>query len=73
MLLSFNFFTAQDVVRHPVVARIVQAYEDYESKKERELLEKQRQREEQIKNASQHIDEQNLNQTSKQPSNDDRS
>ncbi|MFT6270209.1 MAG: phosphate starvation-inducible PhoH-like protein, partial [Alphaproteobacteria bacterium] len=28
---SFNFFTATDVVRHPVVARIVQAYEDYES------------------------------------------
>lgn len=29
--LSFNFFTAGDVVRHPVVARIVQAYEDFES------------------------------------------
>lgn len=29
--ISFNFFTATDVVRHPVVARIVQAYEDYES------------------------------------------
>ncbi|MFT5996413.1 MAG: phosphate starvation-inducible PhoH-like protein, partial [Gammaproteobacteria bacterium] len=28
--ISFNFFTATDVVRHPVVARIVQAYEDYE-------------------------------------------
>ena len=29
--ISFNFFTATDVVRHPVVARIVQAYENYES------------------------------------------
>lgn len=29
--ISFNFFSAADVVRHPVVARIVQAYEDYES------------------------------------------
>ncbi len=29
--ISFNFFKAADVVRHPVVARIVQAYEDYET------------------------------------------
>ncbi|MGQ8365642.1 PhoH family protein [Glaciecola sp. 1036] len=29
--ISFNFFSAADVVRHPVVARIVQAYEDYEA------------------------------------------
>ena len=28
--ISFNFFNAQDVVRHPVVARIVQAYEVWE-------------------------------------------
>ena len=28
--ISFNFFTAGDVVRHPVVARIVQAYEVHE-------------------------------------------
>lgn len=34
--ISFNFFTANDVVRHPVVARIVQAYEEYDAKKERE-------------------------------------
>lgn len=32
--ISFNFFTASDVVRHPVVARIVQAYEDYESEQD---------------------------------------
>lgn len=28
--LSFNFFNANDVVRHPVVARIVGAYEEYD-------------------------------------------
>ncbi len=32
--ISFNFFTANDVVRHPVVARIVQAYEDFELQEE---------------------------------------
>jgi phosphate starvation-inducible PhoH-like protein len=32
--ISFNFFTASDVVRHPVVARIVQAYEDYDAQQE---------------------------------------
>ncbi|TXH65540.1 MAG: PhoH family protein [Tolumonas sp.] len=31
--LSFNFFQATDVVRHPVVARIVQAYEKFEQQK----------------------------------------
>ena len=30
--ISFNFFQAKDVVRHPVVARIVEAYEDHEQK-----------------------------------------
>ena len=30
--ISFNFFVAQDVVRHPVVARIVEAYEAFEQK-----------------------------------------
>lgn len=58
--ISFNFFTAQDVVRHPVVARIVQAYEVYETKKEAETLEKKRLRDEQIGHTSRHISEQNL-------------
>ena len=31
--LSFNFFNANDVVRHPVVARIVMAYEEFEAYK----------------------------------------
>jgi phosphate starvation-inducible PhoH-like protein len=30
--ISFNFFTSKDVVRHPVVQRVVEAYEDYEAK-----------------------------------------
>ncbi|TNJ22235.1 nucleoside triphosphate hydrolase [Aeromonas sobria] len=29
--LSFNFFESKDVVRHPVVARIVQAYETFDA------------------------------------------
>ena len=33
--LSFNFFQAGDVVRHPVVARIVQAYESFEEQQRR--------------------------------------
>ncbi|MGB3725889.1 MAG: PhoH family protein [Glaciecola sp.] len=32
--ISFNFFSANDVVRHPVVARIVQAYEDHDAAQE---------------------------------------
>ena len=34
--ISFDFFTAEDVVRHPVVARIVLAYEKHEAAKEAE-------------------------------------
>ena len=33
--LSFNFFQAGDVVRHPVVARIVMAYESYDEAQRR--------------------------------------
>ncbi|MBU3022563.1 PhoH family protein [Aestuariibacter sp. A3R04] len=33
--ISFNFFKAEDVVRHPVVARIVQAYEQFDSEQEK--------------------------------------
>ncbi|MGL4191876.1 MAG: PhoH family protein [Vibrio sp.] len=45
--ISFNFFQAEDVVRHPVVARIVNAYEQWEAQdqKQRQLHE-QRRREE---------------------------
>ena len=30
--ISFTFFQAKDVVRHPLVQRVVEAYEDYENK-----------------------------------------
>ncbi len=42
--ISFNFFQADDVVRHPVVAKIVNAYEKWEVKdqKERKEFEKRR-------------------------------
>lgn len=32
--ISFNFFNANDVVRHPVVARIVRAYEQHDAEQE---------------------------------------
>lgn len=34
--ISFNFFQADDVVRHPVVARVVNAYEKWEAKDQKE-------------------------------------
>ncbi|GAM54628.1 phosphate starvation-inducible ATPase phoH [Vibrio ishigakensis] len=45
--ISFNFFLADDVVRHPVVARIVNAYEKWEVKdqKEKKAIEKRRREE----------------------------
>jgi phosphate starvation-inducible protein PhoH and related proteins len=39
--IAFNFFSANDVVRHPVVARIVMAYEEHERQKELEKMQKQ--------------------------------
>ena len=41
--ISFNFFQSQDVVRHPVVARVVEAYESHEQKLNREKKLKQSQ------------------------------
>ncbi|PMH37477.1 nucleoside triphosphate hydrolase [Vibrio sp. 10N.286.49.B3] len=45
--ISFNFFLADDVVRHPVVARIVNAYEKWEAKdlKQRKEIEQRRRQE----------------------------
>lgn len=40
--VSFNFFVSDDVVRHPVVAKIVQAYETFEATEEREQKERQK-------------------------------
>ncbi|MGK0410834.1 MAG: phosphate starvation-inducible PhoH-like protein [Shewanella psychromarinicola] len=39
--ISFNFFIAQDVVRHPVVARIVEAYEAFERQEQIEKAAKE--------------------------------
>lgn len=41
--ISLNFFTAHDVVRHPVVARIVQAYDKFEQEEARLQKEKKEQ------------------------------
>lgn len=41
--ISFNFFQAKDVVRHPVVARIVEAYESHEQKENRAKQQKEQQ------------------------------
>ncbi len=38
--ISFNFFKAEDVVRHPVVARIVTAYEKHDAEQEKVRLAK---------------------------------
>ncbi|MCY7295825.1 PhoH family protein [Alteromonas sp. a30] len=43
--ISFNFFTAEDVVRHPVVARIVQAYEKHDEIQRKEEAEAKKWRE----------------------------
>jgi len=52
--ISFNFFQADDVVRHPVVARIVNAYEKWEAKDSKERKERERQRREEY--AAKHTD-----------------
>lgn len=39
--VSFNFFESKDVVRHPVVARIVEAYDAFEQKENRLKRKKQ--------------------------------
>ncbi|WP_340680283.1 PhoH family protein [Paraglaciecola sp.] len=40
--ISFDFFNANDVVRHPLVGRIVMAYEEHERQKELEKVHKQK-------------------------------
>ena len=61
---SFNFFHAEDVVRHPVVARIVRAYEVHDAEQERlrkarkeEALRLQREQASQDDNATQTKDD----------------
>ena len=31
--IDFSYFSKHDVVRHPIVQRIIQAYEEYEEEK----------------------------------------
>lgn len=38
--ISFNFFIADDVVRHPVVAKVVMAYEKFDEQQRREKAER---------------------------------
>lgn len=54
--ISFNFFHSEDVVRHPVVARIVNAYETWETaeQKRKDELAEQRKREAQAASAQEH-------------------
>lgn len=40
--INFNFFQSKDVVRHPVVARVVDAYDSYEQKENRKKLTKEK-------------------------------
>ncbi len=42
--VSFNFFVSADVVRHPVVAKIVQAYEKYDQRQQAFDAEQKKQR-----------------------------
>ena len=51
--VSFNFFQSKDVVRHPVVAHIVEAYEAFEQKENILKKEKQQKREQQQKEQAQ--------------------
>ncbi|MCU4675427.1 PhoH family protein [Catenovulum sp. 2E275] len=48
--ISFNFFRSHDVVRHPVVQRVVDAYERWDEIQEREKIEKERIRRQQSEN-----------------------
>jgi len=41
--ISFNFFQSKDVVRHPVVARVVEAYESFDQKENRLKQQKEQQ------------------------------
>jgi phosphate starvation-inducible PhoH-like protein len=44
--ISFNYFKAHDVVRHPVVARIVEAYERNDESERLKRIEKQKAKDE---------------------------
>ncbi|QJR79713.1 PhoH family protein [Alteromonas pelagimontana] len=62
--ISFNFFTANDVVRHPVVARIVQAYEAYDAEQEKLRLAKKEEALRENAQANQSNNDENKNNSS---------
>lgn len=47
--LSFNYFNSKDIVRHPVVAKVVQAYEEWEVAEEKRQKEERTQKEEKLR------------------------
>lgn len=47
--ISFNFFQSKDVVRHPVVAKIVEAYDSHDQKVNREKQKKEHEKSEAAK------------------------
>ena len=55
--ISFNFFQSDDVVRHPVVARIVNAYEKWEAQdnKDRKAAEQRRREEREAKQSDNNV------------------
>ncbi len=55
--VSFNFFQSKDVVRHPVVARIVDAYDAFEQKENRLKAEKQQRKANKMANAAKSFSE----------------
>lgn len=57
--VSFNFFKSKDVVRHPVVARIVEAYDAHDQKMTR-VREERKKREQEEKERLLKIAEQNI-------------
>lgn len=55
--VSFNFFQSKDVVRHPVVARIVDAYDAFEQKENRLKAEKKQRKANEMANAAKSFSE----------------
>ena len=55
--VSFNFFQSKDVVRHPVVARIVDAYDAFEQKENRLKHEKQQRKADELARAKNSLNE----------------
>lgn len=55
--VSFNFFQSKDVVRHPVVARIVDAYDTFEQKENRLKADKQQRKANEMANVAKSFNE----------------